>query len=250
MKRFLALALLLCVGVAVHAQWGVSANAGFGCSSHSCAEDGLEAFDSALPQGWALDFAPRVAYAFGRRLSAGIDLGLGYSSYRYTDGFYSPLTEAWERSEILHKELYSGAVGLFARLQVRSWGRLALHAELSGRYRMAFGTVTTTQYAKDAFGEMEEVKSRSRVWQQQISWRLVPVVGYLLGPADGPHCSVELYLNFVSAAFAHTDTRTFEGKRWRGVGSEADSQRVTDDFGIGLRLLDANPLGVGFAYFF
>ncbi len=249
MRRFLVLVLLLCASLVSRAQWGVSANASFSCSNYTYAESGLEAFNNSLPRGWALDFAPRVVYAFGQNLCVGADLGFGYSNQRYTDGFYSPLTEVWERSEILCQEFYSAAVGLFARYKVHDWGRLQLHAELSASYRGGLGTNTTTQYAKDAFGEMKEVVSECSVMQHRLQLQLVPVVRYLLGASEHvSHCSLDLYLNFVSVAFTHTDTRVVDGEF--GIDSKVSSQTVADNLGLGLRLLDASPVSFGFTYFF
>jgi len=246
---------MVCGAMAGYAQWGVSANMSVSTSNYAYTQGGQPAFNKDLPQGWAFDFTPRIGYAFGDLFSAGVDLGFGYANYNYTDGFYNPITEVWDQSEIFNQQLYSGMVGLFMRLQIQSWGRLSLHAELAVGYKKAYGTNTKTQYAEDVWGDYNKIVTSRDIQQDQFRLQVVPVFHYLLGnwkggAGDKSHLSADLYLNFISMAYAHTVTNMYGEKSKTNSDPELHSQTVTNDFDLGFRVLGTNPIGIGFTYSF
>ncbi len=251
MKRGFALVLLLCVGMVAHAQWAVSTNLALSYSGYNYAQGGISSFDKTLPQGWSLDFSPRIGYCFNERYTAGIDLGFGYSRYTYSDGFYSPISQEWEQSEMLVKELFSSSVGLFLRRQLLSWGRLSLHAELAAAYRLGFGLNTTTQYSGSSSGYTDEIVTSHSLHEYQTLVELIPVLHYDLGNQPGfSHFSLDLYLNFLSVAFLRTTTNLYAEHSEMNDGTAIARHTVTTDFDLSLRLRSAALLSLGVTYQF
>lgn len=234
---------MLCSAVLM-AQTSVSLDVGYGNQGYSYMEQEMPAYDGSLPRGQSCYLAPRLGYTWANGVGMGLQLGVGYSSLHYAEGYYDPIVGAWQQSGTTTNDLFSVTASAYLRVRCYAVGSLSLHMELSGSYGMGWGNdIRNERSAIDA----SYITMRRHTEERSIRARLLPVICY----AFGDHVDVDLYLNIMALAFDSTTT-----DRWPyAVGNmpEVDTPQSTtteQGFNIGLNALNTSMLTLGFRYNF
>ncbi len=244
MKRLLFLVTYLLVFVLAQAQLALSVDVGYGNQGYSYRWQGLPAYDGSLPRGQNCYLAPRVGYQFGDEVSIGLQLGAGYSDFDYEEGYYDPLSSAWQRSATTNSSMLNATAKGYLRLRLFGTSSLSLHVELSGAYGMGWGWETRVE--SKATADMDLRMKRHRT-ERSICAQVVPVAYYALND----HWGVDLYLNLAALTFVSTTVEKWPfGVMGMETAQQPESETTTQTFDIGVNALNTRLLTIGFGYRF
>ena len=244
MRRFVLFSFYLLVFGLLRAQVNVGLDVGYGNRGYSYTQQGLSAYNKVLPRGQSAYLAPRVGYVWGEAVGIGLQLGAEYSSYDYADGFYDPISLGWQQSAALNETVFKASARAYLRLRCVGSGRLSLHVEVAGIYRLGWGRDTKTEYrATDGW----DVAMYSRMYEQQLCAEVLPVINY----AFNSHVAMDVYLNLAAVTFGSSTVR-----QWpyvvKDMVTSGEPESVTNQqlFNVGFNSLNASLLTVGFGYTF
>ena len=244
MKKFLTLGCMLAVASILSAQVNLSLDVGYGNRDYDYSVQGLSAYDSSLPRGQSVYFAPRVGYTFERGVGIGVQLGVGYSHYQYLDGFYDPTAQEWRQSAEVDATLLTTSARAYLRVQCVEVGRLTLHVEVSGSYSLGWGYDERTEVRVNDYWKVEMVRNLT---ERAFYAQAVPVFNYALGK----HFGVDLYLNLAALTFSSTTTAQWPYVIKNTDPVEAPETKTTiRDFNVGVNALNTRLLTLGFCYTF
>ena len=244
MKRFLIIGCMLVAAAIASAQVNLSLDVGYGNRDYDYTAQGLSAYDGGLPRGQSVFIAPRVGYSFGSGVGIGVQLGVGYSSYQYLDGFFDPTAQEWRQSAEVDATLLTSSAKAYLRVRCVDAGRLSLHVEVSGSYSLGWGKDARTEVRVNDYWKVEMVRSLT---ERAFYAQAVPVFNYVLGK----HFGVDLYLNLAALTFSSTTT-----EQWPYVikntepGEAPETKTTVRDFNVGLNALNTRLLTLGFCYTF
>ena len=241
--RPIILILFVFVASTAAAQVQLSFDVGGIYKTYRYSEGGLAAMDGSLPAGGEGHATLRAGYAWGGTVGAGLLLGGGYSSYSYTDGYYSPLNGKWEESSTTVSGGLCLSGGLYFRLALLHRGPWAVYAELTTLYDRLDGEESRSEIRATGLYPVE--MSRRRL-QQDIMAHIAPLLCY----SFGPHWTADLRLDWVALTFLHTRTNTYPWHLEGGSSQEAGSETLTTQLGLGAHLLPHSGVTLGFSYQF
>lgn len=246
MRRQLFFIIAMMAFCVAEAQVSVTADLGFSRDGYSFTRSGANAFDNSLPRGWNFSFSPRAGYSLNDDVTVGLQLGVGYSDYTYTDGFFDPLVGTWRQSQVRQVSQLDLSAGAFVRMKAMAWGKLSLHAELLASYGHGFGKVVTTEYEVHT---MWDVKVSQRCGTGLFEMLLTPVVNY----AFTEHIGMDVYVNLLSLSYSRTRERLY-GQTVPDARTNADaeivSETVVSHFGVGVNALHTSLITLGVGYKF
>ena len=243
-KRTSVIVCLLLVSSLLRAQVTLSVDLGYSNKGYSYQMQGIPAYNGLLPSGQACYFAPRVGYTFRGEVGIGMQLGVGYSSYDYVDGYYDPEAHGWQQSALTNSSLLAATAKAYMRLRFAEVGAFSFHVELSASYSHGWGTDSRMEYRASDAWKVEMVR-RQRL--QFLSAQAVPVINY----AFGKHVSADLYLNLAALTFSSTTTALWPyGIKNVATTEEPETETTTQEFVVGINALNTNVLTIGFNYTF
>jgi len=250
MKKAALVFLLLCAFASAQAQWVVSGNLGYSRSGLTVTKFGDPAFDGTQPQGWSLEFSPRIGYSFNGNIAVGVQLGFIHSDYTYTSGIYSNLTNQWVESQELLYRRNNYSAGLYLRKFIHSWGDLTLHAEILVNYGIGRGYNHKTEYRLYNYPNQdpyyEPITTSRLVHSARFAAQIVPVFNY----SFGNRFSMDAYMNFASLIFSHNTTELYSEQSNITDGDVVEDRTVTTDLDLGIRTLNTSIITLGFSYTF
>ena len=226
------------------AQVTLSLDLGYSNKGYSYASKGLNAFNGSLPKGQECYLAPRISFALTDGVSLGIQLGAGYSSYDYAEGFYAPTTSGWRQSAAVNQTMLTTSAGAYLRLRCASIDNLSMHIEIAGSYGLGWGWDQRTEYrASDG----SDVDMKRRHTEQSLCIQVVPVATY----AFSDHVGMDVHLNLAALSFVSTTISQWPyGIKGWPVADAPESKTVEQEFSIGVNALNTSLLTIGFGYTF
>ena len=241
--RRVILILLTFIATTAAGQVQLSFDVGGSYKTYSHTEGGLTAMDGSLPAGGEGHLTLRAGYGCGPAFSAGLLLGGGYSSYRYTDGCYNPDNNKWEEMSNTLRRGLTLTGGLYLRFTLLHKGPWAVYAELTARYDRLDGVESRSENTTSSLYTVD--MSRRRL-QQDLAAQLAPLLSYTLGR----HWTADLRLDWVALTILHSRTNTTPWHQGSADNPNAASETITTQYGLGAHLLPHSGISLGFSYQF
>lgn len=243
-KHLLLLSSYLIVLTSLAAQVTMSLDVGYGNKGYDYKWQGLPAYDGRLPRGQSCYLAPRVGYRFSDEVCLGVQLGAGYSSFDYEEGYYDPLSSAWKQTATTNSSMLNAMAKGYLRLRCFGTGNLSLHVELSGAYGMGWGWDTRNE---PKALDNSDLTMKRRQTERSLCAQVVPVANY----AVSDHWGVDLYLNLAALTFVSTTVEKWPyGVAGVATADQPETETTTQTFDIGLNALNTSLLTIGFGYTF
>lgn len=242
MKKLLLGLAVMCAALVSQAQITLSGTLGFSSDDYSYRRDGMQGYDASLPEGYTFTIAPAVGYRLTEELEAGVRLEGEYAPYVFTDGFYNPVSKAYEESQVEERTTTMLGGGAYLRYRAVSWGSFSLIAELSARYRKGGVRSCTTEYAASSGWPLE---FRQREAQSQVDVMLTPILNY----AITEHLSVDLNLNLMALGYHRLRSLKY-GVEDSSGNADLLSVLTTDHYDLMFSSATNRGFGLGLGYVF
>ncbi len=245
MRHLLILGTYLMLLTSLAAQVSLSLDMGYGNKGYRYSEQGLGAYDGSLPEGQSCHIVAKAGCLVSDNVALGIQLGIGYSSYNYAQGYYNPTTAAWQRSATLNSRMLTATGGGYMRIRCFTVGHWILHAEIVGAYRMGWGRDISNEVRALNGTEMRITRLST---ERALCAQVVPVASY----AISHHVGVDFYLNLAALTFTSTTTQLWPyGTGTSSAdGTPPERETTAQHFDVGINTLNTSLLTIGFSYTF
>lgn len=242
-RYILSLLLLVAFSTSLMAQITLTADISYSNSNYQFTKGTVSAFNSDLPKGFEVSFAPRVGVVCTDNVEVGVQLGFSYSDYAYTSGLYDPIALGWNPSHVDRPTSFTYSAGLYLRYCCMQWGKMALSLEMRGIYGFRKGLVYITEYSASYETAIE---SHVETQAHQIDLYLLPVLTYRFSN----HFSMDINLNLATLSYSHSVETQWMPRRIYYGEPLVDTHTETSQFGVGLNGLTTALLSLGFGYTF
>ena len=245
MKRFLVLGSYLLVLTTLAAQVNLSLDLGYSNKSYRCSVYQAEAYDGSLPKGMSCQIAPRLGFQINDDVAVGIQLGMLFSDYDYTEGFYNSEYEEWQRTATTSNRMIAAMARGYMRIRCFTVGDWSLHAEIAGEYSRGWGRENRSEVR---FQSSSEVVRLRHTTSHTFCAQVLPVASYSVSR----RVEVDLYLNLAAVTYTSTTTELWPSYTSGSATEEVFPEKTTTthDFDIGLNSLNTSLISIGFRYVF
>lgn len=244
MKRTLVIVCFLWMPVLLRAQMTLSLDLGYGNRGYSYQWQGLSAYNGDLPKGQSCSLAPRVGVRVSEGVEIGLQLGVDYSSDRYTDGFYNPVQSQWQQSATTNVDKLGASARGYVRVLCWRGGSLSLHLEMAAMYGMSWGWEHRNEMRAV---ELNELLTSRRQRERCMAVQLLPVATYVVSDHVEVDCRINLWALTLGSVTSYQWPFAVDGVATNPLPESTTTQQLFD---FGVNALNGRLFTLGFSYVF